>query len=163
HDRAGGGPVRARAAAPAAGPRRAWGGAVVLPADLAGEGGAHRQRTGASAVAGRLERRVRARRARPRAARRGAAARHAPGGRLRPALRPLARRSAAAGASALGGRRAGRLRRPADRGGRASLRRARARGLTPRPCPGDSPPGVADTAVAAARVRAVSGFAGPMA
>ena len=49
---------------------------------------------------------------RPRAPRRGPAARHAPGRRLRPALRPLARRPAAARARALGGRRPRRLRRP---------------------------------------------------
>ena len=67
---------------------------------------------------------------RPRAARRGPAARHAPGRRLRPALRPLARRPAAARARALGGRGPRRLRRPAGRGGRAGLRRARARGVS---------------------------------
>ena len=44
HDRAGGRPVRARAAPPAARPGRAWGGAVVLPARLRAEGGADRRR-----------------------------------------------------------------------------------------------------------------------
>ena len=44
HDRPGGRPLRPRAAPPAARPRRARGGAVVLPAGLAAEGGADRHR-----------------------------------------------------------------------------------------------------------------------
>ena len=77
HDRPGGRPLRARAAAPAARPRRAERRAELLPADLAAEGGADRRRAGAAAGARRHDRRLRAGRARPRAARRGPAARDA--------------------------------------------------------------------------------------
>ena len=89
HDRAGGRPLRPRAAAPAARPRRARRRAELLPADLAAGRGAHRDRGAAAAGARRHDRRLRARRGRPRPAPRGPAARHAPVRLERPAFTKL--------------------------------------------------------------------------
>ena len=78
HDRAGGGPVRPRAAAPAARPGRTRGRPELLPPDLAPRRGAHRDGGAAPAGTRRNDRRIRARGGRPRPAARGPAARHPP-------------------------------------------------------------------------------------
>ena len=109
HDRAGGGSLRARPAAPAARPGRARGGAVVLPAGLRPEGGADGERARPARGDGRLDGRVRARREGSRDPRRRRAARRAPVRALRSPLRPDHARPRAARAGA--GRRARRCRR----------------------------------------------------
>src|SRR4029450_9973261 len=97
--------------------------AVVLPAHLAPEGGADGLGAIQARGARRLERRLRAGGARPRNPGRGPAARHEAGGAGGPALHAPAPRPQVAGTRAPSRRRSRRLRRPAERRGRAGLRR----------------------------------------
>ena len=116
HDRAGGRPLRAGAATPVAGPRRARGGAVLLPPDLAAARAALRERGRAARGDGRDDRRLRARGTRSRDPRRGSTPRraavgalgsslHETAGRPRPPRTRPSRRCAVAGRRAARGRR----------------------------------------------------------
>ena len=106
HDRAGSRPLRPGPAPPAPRPRGAWGGAVVLPARVATQGGADGDGDRPPGGARGHVRRLPAGRGRPRPARRRRAARQAPVRPHRLPVRPSRRRSTAAGARAgRGGRR----------------------------------------------------------